>query len=831
MTHREIPSPELLAPAGDFAAACAALQYGADAVYTGLGRFSARAEAVNVTPDDLRRMVVLAHGRTPPARVYVALNTLVQEHELSAAAEAIETVDDAGADAIIVQDLGVARLAREAFPRLRLHASTQLAVHSPAGALALAELGFRRVVPARELSPAEAAHLGRTAGIEVEVFIHGALCYAYSGLCLFSSHQSGHSGNRGRCAYCCREPFARLGADGRRGAVGHPFSMRDLALSPLVGELTRAGIAGLKIEGRMKNALYVAAVTDFYRRKLDGRLSPDEETGLIQDLQTIFSRPWTQLYASSRETPAGTIIDPTAVGHRGALIGAVSAVRRDRDGGCWLGFHSARALEKHDGLQIETPSGGRPYGFAVDRLRRAGGNRAEFALPGGLDIEVRLPASDVPDLPVGAPVFCSASQAVRRRYTLTTPRATRMRPARPVRVVVDLRTDGFTMQARTDEAAPLSATVETPGTLAPARQSAETPAAIRRALDRAGEAPWRVCALEVRDPHGLYAPPSALNVARRDLFAQLSADHEARRAARRAEVCRRLTDTGKAARREAEGAWLRTAKVNLDGDVCPWLADAEEVILDVMHLPLTVLRERLDAWLAVLPRSRVRLALPMISRAWPPTGRDAAATDTDEEAALRATVAGLVAEGWTRWECAGLAGAWLLRRQAGGAPLDLTADWPCYGLNHLARGQLAEWGIRRSVASPEDSETNLAALVGAEGPAVEALVWQQTPLFISETAPVTPGAAPDEAATIFVNRRGGRVMTYRRDARWVTVAQSPFCLAGHMEDLRRRGVRYARADFSWSPPGAVAVREVWEALRDGRTPAGTHTANFRRVLV
>jgi putative protease len=850
--------PELLAPAGDFDAACAALQYGADAVYAGLSRFSARADAANLSPEELRRLVAHAHALPRPRRVYVALNTLAQERELAGAIETLEELDDIGVDAVIVQDLGIHRIARRCFPRLRLHASTQLAVHNLAGARALAGLGFRRVVLARELTLAEAARIGREADLEVEVFVHGALCYSYSGLCLFSSHQTGRSGNRGRCAYCCREPLAPAGNspdggfidEGQAFQPAFPFSMRDLALAPRMPELAADGIASLKIEGRMKNAFYVACVTDYYRRKLDGNLTPDEEAALVQDLQTIFSRPWTQLYAAGRETPATEIIDAAAVGHRGAPVGEAQAVTRDSQGDRWLRFQTRRALEKHDGLQIDSPRGGKPFGFAVDALRRAGSNRLEIGAPAGATVEVRLPDGESPALPAGATIFCSASQAVRRRYQVQRPRPSDCRLTRPVQVRATLRPEGITLTATVSVVclpqSGVSASITMPMALTPARQPDQTAAAVRRALAKSGDTPWQVAALDLDDPQGLFAPASALNEARRKLFEALTAQQDAARQARRAEAGRIFavgngTDIDKERRRQSAALQYEcqpagdernggrrsvgavanacppprwTAKVDLAGPTHAALANADEIILHLGHLPPAEARAQLETWLPHMPRARLRLALPLITR-------------QHEEDALHATVSALLSDGWKQWECADI-GGWQVLRDATREPLDLTADWSIYGLNHAARDLLAELGMTRAVASPEDTEENMAALAAHGAPEIEALVWQQTPLFLSETPPLA-GEGREPPWTL-VNRRGGRLITHRLDNRWATVAEKPFSLAGHLPALRRHGVRWFRADFLWSPPDAVCIPDCWSAVQSGRILEAVHEGNFLRGL-
>ncbi|MCL2104985.1 MAG: U32 family peptidase, partial [Kiritimatiellaeota bacterium] len=286
-------SPELLSPAGSFDAALAAFQYGADAIYLGLPRFSARAEADNLTPERLRVLLAYAKTFTPRKKIYVTLNTLLLDDELDDAIESLAHLSELAPDGVIVQDLGIARIAREHFPTLALHASTQLAAHNLDGVLALKDLGFTRVVLARELTCAEIANIVRESGIEIEVFIHGALCYSYSGLCLFSALATGRSGNRGRCAYCCREQIG-----GR-----HPFSMKDLALAPVLDQVVTTGARSLKIEGRMKTPLYVACVTDYYRRKLDGRLPPPDEARPAPDPPPPFSPPPPPPHAASTSEP------------------------------------------------------------------------------------------------------------------------------------------------------------------------------------------------------------------------------------------------------------------------------------------------------------------------------------------------------------------------------------------------------------------------------------------------------------------------------------------------------------------------------------------------
>ena len=297
---------ELLSPAGSFETALAAFAAGADAVYLGLDAFSARADAVNFTPAQLRDLLALA--RPKGRRVYVTFNTVIDQRQLPQAIEKLAVLDELAPDGLIVQDLGVARIVRRNFPQLALHASTQLVAHNLEGVLAMKELGFTRVVLARELPLEDIRSLVARGGVEIEVFVHGALCYSISGLCLFSAMEKNRSGNRGACAYCCR-----LACTDASGNSARPFSMRDLRLDDSLYALRDAGVASLKIEGRMKSPLYVATVTSRYRQLLDG-LPPSTTRA---DLETVFSRNTTHLYLDGYPPPA-----PTSSTHRTWAISA-----------------------------------------------------------------------------------------------------------------------------------------------------------------------------------------------------------------------------------------------------------------------------------------------------------------------------------------------------------------------------------------------------------------------------------------------------------------------------------------------------------------------------
>ena len=263
---------ELLAPAGSYEAFAAALNAGADAVYMGGTRFGARAYADNFSNEDLSRAIRTAHLHGK--KVYLTVNTLTRQEEMPELTDFVRGLYEKEAlDGVIVQDTGVLISLSEACPGLLLHASTQMSVTTREGVLFLKRLGVSRIVPARELSLKE-IRLLKQEDIEIEAFIHGAMCYCYSGRCLMSSFLGGRSGNRGRCAGPCRLPYDVLGPDGRealRGKRGecYPISMRDLCVLEILPELIDAGIDSFKIEGRMKKPEYAAGVTAVYRRYID----------------------------------------------------------------------------------------------------------------------------------------------------------------------------------------------------------------------------------------------------------------------------------------------------------------------------------------------------------------------------------------------------------------------------------------------------------------------------------------------------------------------------------------------------------------------------------
>ncbi len=306
---------ELLAPAGSWESMVAAVESGANAVYFGTGSFNARASAANFTGDAIAKAIDYCHSRG--VLVNVTMNTLLLDRELPAAMETARELHRLGADALIVQDMGLIALLRREFPDLPLHASTQMTVHNAEGVRACKELGMTRAVLAREVSLADVRAIRRQIPLELETFVHGAMCVSVSGQCLFSSFVGCRSGNRGACAQPCRMKYTA-----ENKTEGYLLSMKDLCMLEHVGELLDAGVCSLKIEGRMKRPEYVAAVTSAYRRAIDGEIT--DFAAERRKLMQVFHRGgFSEGYYYSRDG----LVAQERPGHWGLPVGTVQKGR------------------------------------------------------------------------------------------------------------------------------------------------------------------------------------------------------------------------------------------------------------------------------------------------------------------------------------------------------------------------------------------------------------------------------------------------------------------------------------------------------------------------
>lgn len=366
--------PELLAPAGSTESLKSAINSGADAVYLSGKNFGARKFADNFSEKEISEAVNYAHLRG--VKVYVTVNTLVKDSELSSLAQYLLKLYQIGVDAILVQDLGVINLAQRIVPNLNLHASTQMTIHNLENLKWLEKNGFKRAVLSRELSMDEIKSFVKSSELDLEIFLHGALCYSYSGQCLLSSFIGGRSGNRGMCAQPCRKPYSLVW--GQKDNYGRPIelnkvdlhenyllSTQDLAHYHHLDSLVKSGIKSLKIEGRMRSPEYVGIVVRIYRRALDkiakGGWKPLEED--IETLKLAFNREFTSghLYPN----PKNPLMARKKPGHRGLYVGDVAKIQK-KDKKLVISLRSITIPQKGDGLFFDSDNEFKSTGFDLD---------------------------------------------------------------------------------------------------------------------------------------------------------------------------------------------------------------------------------------------------------------------------------------------------------------------------------------------------------------------------------------------------------------------------------------------------------------------------------
>jgi putative protease len=505
----------------------AAVANGADAVYFGLSNFNARARAANFTPDELPDVMRFLHDRN--VRGFVTLNTLIFPDELPAVAEFVTVVAESGADAVIVQDLGLVRLIRRLAPTLPVHASTQMTLTEPRGIEFVRRLGVERVVLARELSLDDIRGVTGQTAVPVEVFVHGALCVAYSGQCLTSEAIGGRSANRGQCAQACRLPYELI-VDGSRRDLGdraYLLSPQDLAAYDLIGELVDLGVVSFKVEGRLKGGPYVAATTQTYRKAIDAklaergfRLSRREELDLAQTFSRGFTPGFLEgvnhqklvrgRFPKSRGVRLGKVVGVTARGVRVELAEHVEEVIKP---GAGVVFDLGRPEEQEPGGRVWDVRG-----VAATR----GGAREPAPV---VELSFEPGSLNTSAIPVGCDVWKTDDPALRKRLEQS---YAQDRPARRARVSARVTgAVGSPLTLTLADGDGRSASATWPGPLELARKRATTADEIREQLARLGDTPFELGDHTIELPDPVMVPRSVLN----DLRRQAAADLAGRRTA------------------------------------------------------------------------------------------------------------------------------------------------------------------------------------------------------------------------------------------------------------------------------------------------------------
>lgn len=794
---------ELLSPAGGEEALRAAVNNGADAVYLGGKNFSARARAENFDREGLSRAVEYAHLRG--VKVYVAVNTLLTNQELEEIASYLYFLWHLGVDALIVQDVGLWYLLRQVLPEMPLHVSTQATVTAAGAASLFYQAGARRIVLARELSLSEIEEIHRAVpGVELEVFVHGALCFSFSGQCLFSSFVGGRSGNRGWCAQPCRLAYELLRDEGQEVAAGHLLSTRDLNLLPWLGKLAGAGVTALKIEGRLKRPEYVAVVTRVYRLALDTYAAdPGKYSALDEwqrDLEQIFSRGFTSGYLFTNQ--GAELMSYDRPNNRGIYLGRVQDVDRER----LLARVKLEGapLAVGDGIEFWVSRGGR-RGIQVGRLLL--GNRQVQSAPAGSRVEIDVPAGVAP----GDRLFKTADAALleRARKSYQDPGAGQVVPlfmevwGRPGEPLSGLAVDdrGHQSTAQTDIVGQV-----------PERHALDLDT-LQAHLGRLGGTAFYLAGLKANLPEPVMYPLSQLNQLRRQLVANVAQQRlgEYSRpgldATVFAEHCRQVWRNLPV--QPSENRWWE-AKLGVKVSHPQAAIAAMEAGADVIYFhgekfastPRFSPREAAEVF--EIGRREGKAVIYSLPRLWL----------VQEEKAVRHAL-----EAAAGWGAAGvltgnLSGIILIREVAPG--LAIYGDYPLNIFNDLAIGFFYQIGLCQVTLSPEMTLEQIGHLRWRSGNyPLECLVHGSLPLMVSQHC--VPGAVaggrtperrcsrPCRTNTFALRDRMGLVFPLETDqyCRQHIFNAKELCLVDALPHLLRLGIKRLRLELTRDPKDRV----------------------------
>jgi putative protease len=705
--------PELLAPAGDWECLRAAVANGADAVYFGLTNFNARHRAANFTPEELPEVLSYLHRHN--VKGYVTFNTLIFSDELAEATRCIRIIAEAGADAVIVQDLGLARLVHRLAPTLPLHGSTQMTLTEARGVEWVRGLGVERVILGRELSVEDVRRVRAHTDLPLEVFVHGALCVAYSGQCLTSEALGGRSANRGQCAQACRLPY-EMYVDGRYRDLGdraYLLSPQDLAAYELVEPLVRAGVACFKIEGRLKNAVYVATTTRTYRAALDAALAGQSfelpRAGRL-DLEQSFSRGFGHGFLDGVNHQA--LVQGRFPKSRGVRVGTVTGKTRH---GVLVELVDPAEVENlvkagdgvvfDEGKPEQDECGGRV--FAVRSIRR-----------GVVELTFGKGDGDTAAVAPGARVWKTDDPAFRTRMEAT---FARDRVTRRTRLFARVRgqVGGLLIVSVVgDRGDPVE--VSWAGPLERARKHALDEATLRDQLGRLGETPYELVGVSLELPEPVMVPKSVLNDLRRQAVAQLQ-----KRSVMSAAHAITEPDALERMRAEARPKAVTPAE---SSHLYVLVRTVEQLEAVLAWQPDTPLRRPALVWCEFEDVRRYREAVAAARAAGMPIGLAGVRIAKPGEEGILAPLARLGADALLVRNLAALT----LYRDLPERPA-LVGDFSLNVANELTAGLLLDAALDRLVPGYDLNWDQLAALLGRSDPTrFEVVIHQHMPMFHME---------------------------------------------------------------------------------------------------
>jgi len=784
-----LTKPELLAPAGSLEAFFAAMESGADAVYCGLQDYSARAKAKNFSLSDLER--ALAYARHRGRRIFVTVNTLVKDRELSHLAESLSHLETMGVDALIIQDMAVWRLVRDHFPAIPLHASTQMTIHNAAGVLQLERMGFQRAVLARELTLDEIRTIRSRTTLELEHFVHGALCFSFSGQCYFSSYLGGMSGNRGRCTQPCRRRYRYGQKD------GYYFSPNDLSAIDLVPDLAAAGVMSFKIEGRMKSAEYVANVVSAYRAVIDAPPTSRREAvaAAKEKIKASLGRQPTRGFLGGPNPP--DIANPSLKGATGRFLGEITSVR-----GSAFTLTVKDRLHVGDRLRIQPKNDKAGTAFTIKELRmgRASVKRAQA----GQAVTVPSPYTD--RFKVGDAVFKVSSEqaftmseaACRRRLSGAPPLT------RPLDLAVSLQSGKLFLKGET---AGLTFEQSYPVPTVEAESSPLSAATLHDAFEKTAEAPFSLRNLIADDLPPVVIPPSRLKEVRRDFYSTLAKTSAAHLESQR---------------REHLDKALRAVSLSSSTPTLPGDPNLTVVIRDLRDAQILD-DASVDSICLPLSPSNVH-TLDRVGRRF--RGREDRLVwdipfilfDRDWDL-YRDLVHHLAEKGYRTFRLNNLGHFPLFD---GIEEARLLSGYRLFSLNTQALAAWSDLGITESLLYLEDDRENLRDLFASGmGPSRALTVYTSVPL-ITSRIPVrnVRGDVP------VLSDRGEAFRISVRFGLTTVTPEKDFSLVGFLGELERMGCRRFVLDLTHCGPFSQKGKAVFDAFRTDRRIPGTSLFNY-----
>jgi len=776
---------ELLAPAGSLESFFAAMEAGADAVYVGLKEFSARAKAKNFSLRELE--LICRYVRREGRRVYVTLNTLVKERELPKLIETLGALQQMGVDGLIVQDLAIWQLAKTHFPALELHASTQMTVHNAAGVQMLEKMGFTRAVLSRELTLNEIANIRRRTTIELEHFIHGALCFSFSGQCYFSSFLGGMSGNRGRCAQPCRRQHKQ------RQQEGYYFSTNDLSAIELIPQLLEAGVMSLKIEGRMKSAEYVQNVVGAYRLVLDA--APDQQNEAVDEakqlLKSSFGRKPTKGFLSGSQPQ--DIATPSVKGATGQYLGEVECVT-----GSHISFRSSGPLHIGDRLRIQPSTDRAGTAFTLRSLNLAG--RKVASLEKGL-VSVPTPFND--RFSVGDSVFkVSSSEAFSMSEQACRKKLEQMPPQRtPLDLAVEVTPRSIQLKA------------ESRGNSWQRTYPIESFAASERGLDASllhkvfvatDKAPYSLRRMDVQVAENLFVPPKRLKEIRRQFYSEVTEAWPEEQPGRPAGVA-----AAHAALLPEQPSPARQSKLRVQ------LRDASEqkLLQDV----------KVDQLILPLSSSNMHVAASLNKRAAQIIWDIPFILLGDDWREMQQMVKQLHQLGFRQFRLNNLGDFLLFDHLEGGV---LFSSFRLFSLNHQAILAWRDLGISEAELYIEDDRENMADLLRRKpGIDLSLTIYASVPLLRSRIEiRQLKGNAP------VVSDRGDAYKVQQRQGVTSLDSLTDFSFISEQTELETFGCQTFIVDISHLGASSARGKEVLEAVRRRSDPPNCSKFNYRQGM-